>query len=83
MLENLSKSASLLVTLEDGIPDGGFGQSVLHFIHSSGSAHCQILSLGIHQPLLKQMKRNRILELNDLTAERITERILEFWHKNH
>lgn len=83
MLENLSKSASLLVTLEDGIQEGGFGQSVLHFIHSSGYPHCQVLSLGIHQPLLKQMKRNRILELNDLTAERIAERILKFWHKNH
>ena len=77
----LSAGCRLMVTLEDGVITGGFGQYLQALIRQHAVHPCRILTLGIRYPLLKQMKRERLLELNQLTAEKITKAILDDWHK--
>ncbi|MCE5223144.1 1-deoxy-D-xylulose-5-phosphate synthase [bacterium] len=80
-LVNIAHNHSLLVTLEDGVVTGGFGQYIQSFLQEKELTDCHIMTLGIRQPLLKQMKRERLLEVNHLSAEKIAGTILEYWHK--
>ncbi len=45
MLSELNRSGNLLITLEDGIISGGFGESVSHYLRSVGQK-CKLIGLG-------------------------------------
>ena len=68
---NLANRFSYLVTVEDGILDGGFGSSVLELVNKP------VLRLGLPCEFIEHGKREQLLEKYGLDAKGIAKSILE------
>ena len=85
MLEDLKKDHSVVITLEDGILDGGFGEKIARFY---GDSNMKVLNFGLKKEFLDRYDVTEVLKDNHLTKEQIVEvvrtkflsqgRILEF-----
>lgn len=62
-----------IVTLEDGIIDGGFGQKIAAYL---GSAPVKVVCLGLQKEFLDRYKASEVLKSNGLTAENIVSLLL-------
>ena len=75
MLSKLQKYGhKLVVTLEDGVLDGGFGERIARFF---GDSSMRVLSFGTRKEFVDWTAPERQYESNGLTAEQITESILK------
>lgn len=72
LLESLKENHDVVVTLEDGILDGGFGEKIARFY---GSSDMKVLNYGLKKEFLDRYKVDDILNKNRLTPEQITEDI--------
>jgi len=72
LLNNLKTNHKLVVTLEDGQLDGGFGEKVSRFY---GNSDMKVLNFGGKKEFTDRMNINKIYELNHLTKELIVEDI--------
>lgn len=72
-LEQLKKDHSLVVTLEDGVLDGGWGQKVASFY---GSSDMKVLNYGLKKEFLDRYNIQKVLERNRLKPDLILEDIL-------
>lgn len=73
MLEGLKKDHRLVVTLEDGVLNGGFGEKVAAFY---GDSDMRVKCYGLQKKFLDRYGYSEILKLNHLTPEQITEDVL-------
>ena len=75
MLENLKKDHDIVITLEDGILDGGFGEKIACFY---GDSEMKVLNYGLKKEFLDRYDAAEVLKENRLTKEQITEDVMKF-----
>lgn len=75
LLEELKKEHDVLITLEDGILDGGFGEKIARFY---GDSDMKVLNFGLKKEFLDRYDVAEVLKENHLTKEQITEGIMKF-----
>ena len=74
LLEDLKKDHSVVLTLEDGILDGGFGEKIARFY---GASDVKVLNFGLKKEFLDRYNVEEVLKANHLTAEQITEDVCQ------
>lgn len=74
MLENLKKDHDIVITLEDGIRDGGFGEKIACFY---GDSEMKVLNYGLKKEFLDRYDAAEVLKDNRLTKEQITEDVMK------
>ena len=72
LLENLKKNHKIVVTLEDGVLDGGFGEKVSRFYASSD---IKVLNFGAKKEFTDDESVSSIYERNELTTPQIIQKI--------
>ena len=75
MLEDLKKDHDIVITLEDGILDGGFGEKIACFY---GDSEMKVLNYGLKKEFLDRYDAAEVLKENRLTKEQITEDVMKF-----
>ena len=70
MLEDLKANHDVVITLEDGILDGGFGEKIARFY---GASDMKVLNFGIKKEFLDRYAVNDVLGDNHLTVEQIVD----------
>ena len=68
--EDLKKDHSVVITLEDGILDGGFGEKIARFY---GDSNMKVLNFGLKKEFLDRYNVTEVLKDNHLTKEQIVE----------
>ena len=72
LLESLKENHELVITLEDGILDGGFGQKVASYY---GDSSMKVLNYGLEKEFYDRYVIDEILKENRCTTEQIIEDI--------
>ena len=72
LLEDLKKDHQVVVTLEDGSLDGGFGERIARFY---GLSEMKVLNFGVKKQLYDRYDVNALLHENHLEDEQIVEDI--------
>ena len=75
LLEELKKDHSLVITLEDGVLDGGFGEKIARFY---GNSDMKVLNYGLKKEFLDRHDIGELLRKNRLKADLIVEDLLKF-----
>lgn len=75
LLEELKKDHSLVITLEDGILDGGFGEKIARFY---GNSNMKVINYGLKKEFLDRCDIDELLTRNRLKADLIIEDLLKF-----
>ena len=75
LLEELKANHSLVVTLEDGVLDGGFGEKITHYY---GTSEMRVLNYGAKKEFVDRFDIEDLLRENHLTKQQITEEILSY-----
>ena len=70
LLEELKKDHDVVITLEDGILDGGFGEKIAGFY---GDSDMKVLNYGLKKEFLDRYDVEEVLKDNRLDAEMIAE----------
>ena len=70
LLRALAKTHDTVITLEDGILDGGFGEKIARFY---GSTPVRVLNYGYKKEFLDRYNAEDVLRENRLTPEQIAE----------
>lgn len=73
LLENLKKDHTTVITLEDGILDGGFGEKIARFY---GPSDVKVYNYGIKKEFLDRYAIEDVLKENHLTVPQILEDVL-------
>lgn len=73
LLEKLKSDHDTVVTLEDGILNGGFGEKIARFY---GSSDMKVYNYGLKKEFLDRYDVNEVLKENHLTAEQIVNDVL-------
>ena len=68
MLENLKSNHSLVITLEDGMLDGGFGEKISRFY---GNSNVKVINYGGHKEFTDRVPLNELYQKYHLTKELI------------
>ena len=71
LLESLKSSHKAVITLEDGILDGGFGEKIARFY---GDSDMKVANLGLKKEFLDRYDANEVLRQNGLTPEQIADK---------
>ena len=75
LLEELKKDHSIVITLEDGVLDGGFGEKIARFY---GNYNMKVLNYGLKKEFLDRHDIGKLLTKNRLKADLIVEDLLKF-----
>ena len=75
LLEELKKDHSIVITLEDGVLDGGFGEKIARFY---GNSNMRVLNYGLKKEFLDRHDIGKLLTKNRLKADLIVEDLLKF-----
>lgn len=73
LLTSLKLNHKAIVTLEDGILDGGFGEKIARFY---GDSDVKVLNFGLKKEFLDRYDPIEILKENRLTKEQIVDNVL-------
>lgn len=73
LLESLKADHKTVVTIEDGILDGGFGEKIARFY---GNSDMIVLNFGLKKEFLDRYDVQTVLKDNKLTAEQIVDELL-------
>ncbi len=73
LLNSLKANHKTVVTLEDGILDGGFGEKIARFY---GDSDVKTLNFGLKKEFLDRYDPTEILKKNHLTKEQIVDDVL-------
>ena len=74
LLESLKENHSLVITLENGVLDGGFGEKITRFYSSS---NMKVLNFGAKKEFTDRLTPEEVYTRNHLTKELIVEDILK------
>ena len=77
LMEELKAGHQLVVTLEDGVLDGGFGEKITRYY---GAADMKVLNYGARKEFTDRFDVQELLRANRLTDEQIVEDILSIVH---
>lgn len=72
LLESLKQNHKLVITLEDGLLDGGFGEKITRFY---GNSEMKVLSFGAKKEFTDRVPLNSLYERYHLTKELIVQDI--------
>ena len=72
LLDDLKSRHSLVITLEDGIVDGGFGEKIASYY---GPSDMKVINLGLEKKFYDRYNPQQLLESLGITAEKIVERV--------
>ena len=75
LLDNLKSRHSLVITLEDGIVDGGFGEKIASYY---GPSDMKVINLGLEKKFYDRYDPQQLLESLGITAKKIVERVKKF-----
>ena len=75
LLEELKKDHSLVITLEDGVLNGGFGEKIARFY---GNSDMKVLNYGLKKEFLDRCDIGELLTRNRLKADLIVEDLLKY-----
>lgn len=70
LLEQLKENHDVVITVEDGILDGGFGEKIARFY---GNSDVKVLNYGLKKEFLDRYNPEEIVKANRLTPEQIAE----------
>ena len=70
LLEELKAEHQVVITLEDGVLDGGFGEKISRFY---GASDMKVLNYGLKKEFIDRYDVNEVLKENRLTKEQIVE----------
>ena len=70
LLEKLKANHDIVITLEDGILQGGFGEKIASFY---GDSDIKVKNYGIEKAFYDRYNVNKLLKANRITKEQITE----------
>lgn len=73
MLQELQDNHDMVITLEDGILNGGFGEKTASFY---GTADMKVKNYGFKKEFIDRYNVNEIMKENDITKEQIIKDIL-------
>ncbi len=73
LLENLKKNHKIIITLEDGVVDGGFGEKISGFY---GNSDIKVLNFGAKKEFTDRVPLDTLYNRYHLTKELITQDIL-------
>ncbi|MBE6022567.1 MAG: 1-deoxy-D-xylulose-5-phosphate synthase [Cellulosilyticum sp.] len=73
LLESLKANHEAVITLEDGILDGGFGEKIARFY---GSSDMKVYNYGFRKEFIDRYKVEEVLKANRLTPEQIVEDVV-------
>ena len=73
LLESLKKDHKLVITLEDGILDGGFGEKISRFY---GPSNMKVINYGVKKEVLDRYNPSELMKKNRLTDIQIVEDII-------
>jgi len=76
LIKKSARSSKLLVTCEEGTLNGGFGSAVAEFLADENFS-TPLLRLGIKDKFIEQGSHAQLLEICGLTAEKISQQIIE------
>lgn len=74
MLESLKADHDVVITIEDGILDGGFGEKITRFY---GNSNMKVLNFGLKKEFLDRYDVQEVLTDNHLTKDQIIADITE------
>ena len=75
-LKRICKDIKSVVTIEDGVLDGGFGSAVLEFIEKSGFKDISVKRLGLPDKFIEHGRRDELLAKYRLTPDAICDEII-------
>lgn len=75
MLEDLKEKHQIVITLEDGVLEGGFGQKIASFY---GRNDIKVLNYGLKKEFLDRYDVNEVLEKNRIREDLIIEDLITF-----
>lgn len=73
LLEELKNNHEIVITLEDGILDGGFGEKISRFY---GTSNMKVKNYGIKKSFPDRYNANQLLKENGISKEQIIEDII-------
>lgn len=73
MLNELKNHHRIVITLEDGVLDGGFGEKISRFYSDS---QMRVKNYGLEKKFTDRLSMDEILHRNQLTSEQIAEDII-------
>jgi 1-deoxy-D-xylulose-5-phosphate synthase len=73
LLESLKKEHKLVITIEDGILDGGFGEKIARYY---GPSDMKVINYGIKKELLDRYAPEELMKKNRLTDVQMVEDIM-------
>ena len=74
MLESLKADHKTVITLEDGVLEGGFGEKIARFY---GDSHVKALCFGLEKKFYDRYDPAEVLKENHLTPEQIAEDVIK------
>lgn len=74
LLNSLEENHKLVVTIEDGIVEGGYGQTVASFL---GNTDLKVQNYGINKKFYDRYKVEELMEENGLTVDNIVKNVIE------
>lgn len=74
MLESLKADHDVVITIEDGMLDGGFGEKITRFY---GSSNMKVLNFGLKKEFLDRYDVQKVLKDNHLTKDQMVADITE------
>ena len=75
ILENLKADHNLVITLEDGVVDGGFGEKISRFY---GNSNMKVLNYGAKKEFTDRVSIDELYKRYRLTPAQIVEDILKY-----
>lgn len=75
LLEKLRNSHQLVITLEDGIVEGGFGQKISGYY---GDSEIRVINYGLKKEFVNGTSADQILKNNDIIIDDMVKRIKYF-----
>lgn len=70
LLEQLKENHDIVITVEDGVLDGGFGEKIARFY---GNSDIKVLNYGLKKEFIDRYNAEEIVKANRLTPEQIAE----------
>ena len=76
MLEEICRTTKKMVTIEEGVLEGGFGSAVLEFLEREGIQGIKVRRIGLPDRFIEHGKRKELFQKYNLTPEAICDVIM-------
>lgn len=77
LLHELAKSHKFMITLEENVKRGGFGEGISVFLMEHGYGHINHMNFSLPNTFIEHGERKKLLEKFGLTFEQIVDKIIQ------